>query len=471
MRTLETSAAAHPAEPPAASGERAAPGSGLRGAPAPMSDLDAILWKEGRDPRLRATTVTSVMLLDRPPDAAGIERALDRAFELLPRLRHRVRDRWPPRKPAWEADSDFSSGYHLRHRRYQNGEVRDVLDTAGEMAMTMFDPLRGLWEVVVLAGLERGAGALVVKRHHAVVDGMGFQRLARMLADDVRGPCAPSGAHSSPRAPDRGAVRGATTGPRLATRLNDLWGDLTDAFRPFVSGPRALSPLMHGRSLNQRFEVLSEPLPCLEHIVRRTGASLNTVFLSALASGLHRYHEILGRPTERLRLSVPVNRRPPHAGAFGGNHFVLAKLEVPVGQARPLDRLRAISALSERELRAFRAANARLTARFFHKLAGGIQSRSPSWLAAHIASNLLRDIDVGTTIVQCALHPLRVAGVRMLASFTFIPPSGAAASVSCVTYAATAHFGVTVDLAAVPEPELFRTCIVAGLNELKEAVS
>jgi diacylglycerol O-acyltransferase len=78
---------------------------------------------------------------------------------------------------------------------------------------------------------------------------------------------------------------------------------------------------------------------------------------------------------------------------------------------------------------------------------------------------------VGTTLVQCAPRPLDVAGARALGYFTFIPPSGAAAAVSCVTYAATAHFGIAMDPAAVTEPELFRTCLVAGLNELKEAVA
>ena len=54
-----------------------------------MSDSDALLWINERDPMLRSTII-SMMVLDRAPDDARLAEAIDRSVARIPRLRQRV---------------------------------------------------------------------------------------------------------------------------------------------------------------------------------------------------------------------------------------------------------------------------------------------------------------------------------------------------------------------------------------------
>ena len=99
-----------------------------------MSDSDALMWHIERDPHLRSTIVT-VLVLDHTPDWDHVLERLERGTRLIPRMRQRVVEpaiRIGP--PAWSSDPDFDLSYHARRVRVPApGSFDEVLDIAGTL--------------------------------------------------------------------------------------------------------------------------------------------------------------------------------------------------------------------------------------------------------------------------------------------------------------------------------------------------
>ena len=82
-----------------------------------MSDSDALMWNIEKDPLLRSTIVT-VLLLDRAPDWDRLVDKIERGTWMIPRMRQRVATpllRMGP--PQWSGDPNFDLRYHLRRVR------------------------------------------------------------------------------------------------------------------------------------------------------------------------------------------------------------------------------------------------------------------------------------------------------------------------------------------------------------------
>ena len=153
-----------------------------------MSDSDALMWNIEKDPLLRSTIVT-VLLLDRPPDWDRLVDKIERGTWLIPRLRQRIATpllRMGP--PQWSGDANFDLRYHLRRVKVCEPTLDAVLDLARTSAMAGFDRARPLWEYTVVEGLEGGRSAMILKVHHSMTDGVGGMKLLLMLFDFVREP-------------------------------------------------------------------------------------------------------------------------------------------------------------------------------------------------------------------------------------------------------------------------------------------
>jgi len=149
-----------------------------------MSDSDALMWSIEKDPMLRST-ITAVVLLDRPVDHGELRRSFDRLSRTVPRLRQRVRSNpMSMAPPRWEVDPAFDLDYHFRLARVPgDGSMRDLLRMVQPIAMQGFDRARPQWECTAVDGLADGRGALIMKLHHAMTDGVGGVRLMLELFD------------------------------------------------------------------------------------------------------------------------------------------------------------------------------------------------------------------------------------------------------------------------------------------------
>ena len=189
-----------------------------------MSDSDALMWNIEKDPLLRSTIVT-VLLLDQAPDWDRLVDKIERGTWMIPRLRQRIATpllRMGP--PQWSGDANFDLRYHLRRVKVCEPTFEAVLDLARTSAMAGFDRARPLWEYTVVEGLEGGKAAMILKVHHSMTDGVGGMKLLLMLFDFEREPepCAAArpgrrGAGSSARWTWSTARSGTTSGARSAS--------------------------------------------------------------------------------------------------------------------------------------------------------------------------------------------------------------------------------------------------------------
>ena len=457
-----------------------------------MSDSDALLWNNERDPMLRST-ILCVMLLDRAPDEARFPLAIERALARIPRLRQRVvLDPFAVAPPRWSLDPHFDLAYHVRRIGAPGkGALRELLDLAAPIGMQAFDKDRPLWELYLIEGIDQGRNALLLKLHHSISDGVGLVRMTSSLVERTREP--DPGWEGRPRSvgeeaeasPERGpfeetlaAIRyraGAdmarTTRLARAVRRGlgelvrdplgalrsgaELAGSVARQLRP-VSEP--LSPLLTGRSLAIRLDAFARPLADLRRAGKAVGGTLNDAFVAAVAGGLRLYHERQMRPVAELRMTMPINVREGEKARDAGNQFSPARFAVPIGIADPATRMRAVGA-------AVAAARGEPALPILEEIAGSL-GRLPRSLSVALLGSMLKAIDFVTSNVPGPPFPVYVAGARVLHMFGFGPLSGAALNVTLFSYDGQCHVAVNSDPAAVRDPEVLVDCLERGVAEV-----
>ncbi len=448
-----------------------------------MSDGDALMWNIERDPLLRST-IAVVWLTDRAPDRARLERKVERATRTIPRLRQRVLPNplalAPPR---WQVDPYFDLAAHLSwHKAPGDGSLRALLDFAQPMAMRHFDLARPLWELAVIGGLAGGRGALVLKLHHSISDGMGLVRMTEALVERTRE--APAVEKAAPEAPEprewsqlelaRDEL--AHEWRRQLGRLRRIGGELLGAARHPVDSAatlrhsldslrrglapagEALSPMLRGRSLSARFDTLRVPLAALRAAGKKADGTLNDAFVAAVCGGLRLYHEAHDAPVQELRMTMPVNIREGDDADKAGNQFAPARFPVPIAITDPNERMRAIGARVRRE-------RAEPLLGFLEGVAG-VLNRLPTSLSVSLFGSMLKGIDFVTSNVPGPRREVFTAGAKMDEVYGFGPLSGAALNVTLFSYAGTCFVAINSDPAAVPDPERLCECLEAGFAEV-----
>jgi diacylglycerol O-acyltransferase len=457
-----------------------------------MGETDALMWNIERDPMLRST-ILSVMILDRAPDEARFRGAIERSLRKIPRLtQHVALDPLGAAPPRWEADRNFDLSYHVRRVRGPGkGTLRELLDLAAPLAMQAFDKDRPLWELVQVDDLEYGQTAILLKLHHSVSDGVGLVRMTSSLVERSREPDParegrPASVFEEPGpADERSAFRDAldalryraesnlertgraagALGSWLGRGLRDPLGAVRDGGRMASSLARSLrpfskplSPVMVGRSLGLRFDAFALPLEDLRRAAKAAGGTLNDAFVAALAGGLRRYHEQHGKPVDELRMTMPINLRRGEEGRRAGNQFAPARFAVPIAIADPAERMRAIHerVRHERDEPALPLAE---------EIAATL-ARLPRGAAASLFGSMLKAIDFVASNVPGPEFPVYASGAQVVRMFGFGPLSGAAANITLFSYDGQVHFGVNTDRAAVVDPEAFVAYLREGVDEV-----
>ena len=455
-----------------------------------MSASDALLWINERDPMLRST-ITSLLLLDGPPNLDRFRQVLEGALDRIPRLRqHVVLDPLGAAPPRWERDPLFDLSYHYRRiRTAGKGSLRELLDMAAVIAMQAFDKDRPLWELYVVDGLEGERSALILKLHHSITDGVGMVRMTSCLVERSRGePLRPRrAADPASEEPAEGGAfdealrairhragenldlvsRLASALPRGALRLlREPRATVQSAVEGAASLRRLLapvrepmSPLMRARSTSIRLDVIPLPLADLKRAARAAGGTLNDAFVAAVAGGLRIYHEKHGKPVQELRMTMPVNlREEGEKGRRAGNQFAPARFAIPVGVRDPVERMRILHQ-RVKEQRAEPALP-------FTEEVSSVLARLPRAVSVGLLGSMLKAIDLVTSNVPGSEFPVYCSGAKIETMVGFGPLSGAATNVTLFSYDDEIQLGVNMDRAAIPDPDRFIECLRAGLAEV-----
>ena len=137
--------------------------------------------------------VAALLILD-PGPAPGGRLTLDAVRELVASRLHMLR---PLRErmvgvpfnlahPYWIEDPDFDLDFHLRELALPPpGDERQLAEQIARIHSRSLDRSRPLWELYLIHGLDRGRVGLLIKVHHAAIDGAAGLELLGALLDQT----------------------------------------------------------------------------------------------------------------------------------------------------------------------------------------------------------------------------------------------------------------------------------------------
>ena len=446
-----------------------------------MRESDAFSWYMERDTVLRSTVV-SVAWLDSSPDWEVLTERLDRATRLVPVFRQRVVE--PPARlapPRWTFDDGFDLSWHLwRMDSPAPHTAETAIAFACLAAMTGFDRSRPLWRFTLIEHLEEDRAALVMCMHHSLTDGVGAMQLALLLFDTDPGaptalvrPDAPAGetpgwaglvgeslTHNVRRV--RGlfrngagsllpaAIRAGRDPVGSARAVVETVGSIGRTIAPVND---TLSPVLTGRSRNRRLDLLTVRLDDLRAAAASAGGSVNDGFMAGAICGLRLYHERHGHHPDRLRVTLPISIRTPD-DPVGGNRITLIRFAVP---ASGPDAAACIAEMSH----LCRAARDERSLAYTDAIVGVL-----NLLPRAAVASMLKHIDFLASDVTGFPFPVWLAGARLTGQVAFGPTIGTALNLTLLSYEGTCSIGITMDTAAVADPELLAECLRAGFEEV-----
>jgi WS/DGAT/MGAT family acyltransferase len=452
-----------------------------------MGNTDALMLRLERSAMLRSTIV-QVALLDQLPDHARMRAKVLRGIDQIPRFRQVPESSAiPGMPPTWVDARDFDVDYHLRFYRladdgtaHGGGDLRALLNEAAHIGMQSFDMARPLWESHVIGGLQDDRAATVNKIHHAMGDGVSLLDIILLFVDIERDPAAPlvdeeayvpqlaswlARASENVRADARTIIRSTVAAPGDIARLaRDPLGSarsllaLSRSLARLASpGSGPLSPIMQGRSLGAHYDTLVEPLGELKAAAKRVGGKLNTALLAGVAGGIGRYHEHHGTTAPAVRCAMPVSTRGAADDSLG-NQFSPARFRLPVDVDDPARRMEITRDLSaeQREESALSLTGP----------AARVLNAVPAAVVTPAFEYVMRGIDVIVSSVPGASIQLYVAGAQSLGNYGFSPRAGAAVNITVISHLDELDIAVNTDPEAVPDPDVFMSCLRDGFDEV-----
>ena len=307
----------------------------------------------------------------------------------------------------WAQAQAFDIDAHIHHALVpEPGDTDALLATMLKLSEKPLDRRLPLWDAWYLTGMADGTAALLMRMHHAAIDGMGIMQLLRTLHDtkpvpvDVNEEPVPHSRGHRPSVlrrtlyeiPDRVAIETAAT-TRLAKQAGSAVTDLARTtvrravgtvpkLGPLVSGnppddpahlpelpgfvpsPISHPPLTlfnrHVYDSTKTMAVISLPLTEVERV--RAGfpdVTVNDILLALVTGTLRSYlvaHDDL--PEGPIRTTCPVNIRPSADKARLGNLFTTIWIDLPTHLSDPAQRLLAVHENAESAKRSLRQTQA-----------------------------------------------------------------------------------------------------------------
>ena len=334
--------------------------------PGRMNPTDALFWSMDKIPEMRST-IGALVILDHAPPRELLRAAFERLSYSLIRMRQRVVEvPFGLAPPEWIADPQFDLDYHLRYLAVpEPGGMADLLDELSPLYATAFDRDRPLWEAYVAEGMPGGRGAILVKMHHCMTDGVGGTRLSEsLLTEDAASASPPPRLPADERSTTPAArlwraavhnlndavelsaaaagamIASASTPLATAAALRNAWKTVV-GFSSELTVPRAKSSLHAHRSLSRRLATFEMAMADIDTVRSRLDATNNDIVLTIVSGAMHRWHTSRGDDTHELRALVPVSLRRAE-DANGGNRIALLAIGLPIGEPNPVRRLRLI---------------------------------------------------------------------------------------------------------------------------------
>jgi len=365
-----------------------------------VTSLDAaMLYAETREMPMHTM---GVVILEPSPDEPllpAMRRVFEERMHLLAPLRRRVvAGPLELGDPHWIEDPAFDLDNHLRRAAIPApGSMRELAEFVGDFAGRLLERSKPLWEMVIVEGVEGGRIAIVVKVHHAAMDG---GRVVELLLGCLFDPT-PEGRTVPPPeeawTPDREpslAWFAADTARALATRpihairaIGDVAtkiGRAALAHRGSRSNTAGLfeapaTPFNGALTPHRSVALADVAFADLKTIKRAFGTTINDVVLAASCDALRSWLLAHGGLPERpLVVNVPVAVRS-EGEDDAGNRVSMVLVHLPVQIDDPVERLMAIHT----EMRRAKAEHGRAGGDVFQRFTDVLTNITVPWLLTH----------------------------------------------------------------------------------------
>lgn len=375
---------------------------------------------------------------------------------------------------AWVNDDMFDLDWHIRHIAMPgHGSQASLEQLVGVLASTPLDPSKPMWQFHLIDD-RSGGSVLLVRIHHCYGDGFAMMHVISSMMDEQ-----PDRQQAPPLDLPRQAAAGSALervlGPltqtagealRNAMRAAELGRDLlvhplhaldyaaTGVDYALSAAAIAVMPPDSPTRLKGPLGVMKRvawapPLPLdeVKAAAEALACSVNDVLVSCVAGALGRYLEEQGDALQgvEVRALVPVNLRPPGPLTTLGNAFGLVFLDLPLGLAEPVERVREV----HRRMRALRGSKQPAVSLAILNAMG----MAPDMLNQRLADALSGNASLVISNVHGIDQPRYFAGERISHQLFWVPQSGGIGlGISLLSYAGEVAFGVMADAGRVPEP-------------------
>ena len=322
-------------------------------------------------------------------------------------------------------------------------------------------------------------GAIYLKVHHCVADGVGFQNIVGLLtdptpepvydvpprtADEKAPPAALWMARSAARFRREARLKQAQSAQRNAARA---------AYRAFRADPanrRAPTPelkLAQKTGQQRRYLPLSLPLDRVRAAGKRLSGSVNDAFLAVAAGALRRYLiEVDDLPDQPLVAVAARSYRKPEHGPFG-NRIITLNPSIHVELADPVERFKAI-----RRSTAIEVERARLTEPLISEFDTpfGARKRYADYARRTAGGQAVIAGNITLSNVPGPAEPVYLAGARMLTNYpTPILGSGRFLNITLRRYCEHLDLGIMTDPEQLGDVDALGQYLADALDELARA--
>jgi WS/DGAT/MGAT family acyltransferase len=399
--------------------------------------------------------------------------------------------------PYWIDDEFFDVNFHVQYSCLpQPGSWIQFTRFVSKYTSKPLDMNRPLWEICMVDGLDgiedvpRGSFALIVKAHHAAIDGVSGMQFFAGLADKDE-----NGTPAVDMAAAESQSVGDAPGPRqMFTRA--MARNLRSPFRLLGSVRRAIPgalPAMVGK-LNLRskgepkfsvpptrfnapvtpmkqFDACRFPLHDVKQMKSTVeGATVNDVVLAVCGGALRRYlqtHEEL--PQSSLIAWVPINARPKSgAEQMGGNQVTAMTVPLYTDLDKPHERLAAVTKYTKKS----KEAKSGMSAKLMIEMSQHVPAYTMALVTRLIlkVSESMRLCNLMVTNVPGPQVPVYLRGSKCLWQIGLTPiGDGMGLCIGTPSYNGEMAFTVISTPEMIPDIEFFMQCIKASFADLKKA--
>jgi diacylglycerol O-acyltransferase / wax synthase len=408
----------------------------------------------------------------------------------LPVLRYRVTGAPLGVNRPWAVeDTDFDLDYHMRQVAVPSPGGRTELERlVGRLVAYPLDRARPLWELWFIEGVQGGRVAMLVKMHHALIDGVSGAGLTEILLDitpQPRPPAVQAGDSAAGKAVPRWERRAVeamfnlSVTPYRVARLAQQTVTQQWAVRGLTNKPPRMFEAPHTRfnaaiSAQRRVSSVTLPLQRLKNVKRAFDVKLNDVVLAIVSGALRGYlHDRDGLPDRPLLSLVPISTRTDSTrdGDQFGNQISIMTVSLATDVTDPADRIKAIYRSSQGAKEMNKALRA-------HEIIALSETMTPGMaglvMRAYTASRLGRGRRVPINVVISNIpgpgFPIYMAGALVEHMLPIGPLSmDVGLNITCLSYNGSIEFGINTTPQITPYVNELADGFEPALRELEHA--